>query len=177
MTTWCLSLPGDPAWWQAFAGIVQAGLALAIFYVTRRYVNLTAQLVRLQGDIVNLEKQGKIRELYDRCVKVYDAVMNFLSEFARDLRADPPSIRHLNRDTREAEFLFEAEIPGLIETIRMKASQHYGLRPDNAASKDLGQIEELEHWLTSQAFTEAKEKFGRYLKLAESADASPTQNG
>ena len=31
MNLWYISLPGDPAWWQAFAAIAQAFLGLMLF--------------------------------------------------------------------------------------------------------------------------------------------------
>jgi hypothetical protein len=58
MTALYISLPGDPAWWQAFAGVAQVLLALAIFWVTRKYVNLTGDMVKLQADVLDRQKYG-----------------------------------------------------------------------------------------------------------------------
>ncbi len=163
--------PGDPAWWQAFGGIAQAFLALAVFWVTRKYVSLTADLVKLQADVVKLQKQGEQRNLYDRRVRVYDCLMGFLAAFARDAKTDFESIMQLYRDTREAEFLFGSEIPAFIEQVAKTANEHRSLRPDSAyAAGDqhrIDRIGEVEGWLAVRAFEEAKEKFGPYLRLTE----------
>ena len=170
MTNWCLSLPGDPAWWQAFAGVAQAILAVALFYVTHKYVKLTAELVRLQADVATMQKQAERRELYDRRVKVYDVLMSFLALFARDMKIELQAIIQLYRDTREAEFLFGSEIPEFIKLAATAAHEHRSLRPDAAIAagdvKKMERINEVENWLAGKALEEAKEKFGRYLRLA-----------
>ena len=164
MQQWCLSLPGDPAWWQAFAGIVQAILAIAIFAVTYKYVRLT-------GALVNLQKQAERREQYERRIKIYDAVMSFLAKFATDMKAELQEITGLNRDTREADFLFGQEVPDLISKVARTALEHRTLRVTKAI--ELGDVEKikrnagLEEWLTTTAWKDAKEVFGRYLKLGE----------
>jgi len=173
-TSWCVSLPGDPAWWQAFTGVVQAVLAFAVFYVTRRYVELTGHLVTMQRDIVNLQKQAERRELYDRRLRIYNAVMSFLAKFAQDVKIDLQSIIQLHPDTRDADFLFGPEIPDLIKKIAQEAHRHRALRPDQAIAtgdmERLHQIEEIENWLMVSAFEEAKAKFGVYLRLSEPAE-------
>jgi hypothetical protein len=63
--------------------------------------------------IVNLEKQGDSRELYDRRVNVYHTVREFLAQFARDVKVDLQTILQLYRDTREAEFLSGEKSPSL----------------------------------------------------------------
>ena len=166
-----ISLPGDPAWWQAFAGVAQVLLALAIFWVTRKYVNLTGDMVKLQTDVLALQKQGEQRELYDRRVRIYDNLMGFLARFARDMKIEFSTIIELYRDTREAEFLFGTEVPAFIDEVAKAANELWTLRPDNAiATGDqprVNRIHELERWLVTTAFEQAKTLFGRYLKLTD----------
>jgi hypothetical protein len=162
-------LPGDPAWWQAFTGLIQAILAFAVFYVTHKYVRLTAQLVQLQASVVALQQQSERRESYERRVEVYDALMTFLAEFIRDAGVEFSSIQRLYRDTRQAEFLFASEIPAFIEKVARAANEHLALDPEAAAASGnaerLARAHELELWLVSPAVEEAKEKFGHYLRL------------
>jgi hypothetical protein len=167
-----MPLPGDPAWWQAITAVLQTILAFLIFYVTRKYVSLTADLVKLQADVVKLQKQGERREYYDRRFKIYDPLMAFLSKFATDMKVfSIQEIGQLHRDTREAEWLFGPDIPELIRQVANKANQHRTLKVAvGVASGDeehKKRIAALEEWLTDTAFREAREKFGRYLKLAE----------
>lgn len=188
MAAWYSSLFADPGWWQAFVGIVQAFvgivqgvLAFAIFRVTRKYVLLTADLVKLQADVVKLQKQGEQRGLYDRRVKVYDSLMGFLSEFAREMKIDFPPIMQLYRDTREAEFLFGPEIPEFIDHVAKRAGEHRVLQTENVYEagdqQKINEIQEVEGWLAITASKEAKDKFGRYLRLAESDTPPPGPKG
>jgi hypothetical protein len=84
---------------QAFTGVVQILLASALIWVTWRYVRLRGALVKLQADIVDLQKQGERRELFDRRVKVYESVMAFLAAFAQDVKVELPAIMQFYRDT------------------------------------------------------------------------------
>jgi hypothetical protein len=176
MTNWCISLPGDPAWWQAATGLFQALLALAIWRVTRRYVDLTAELVRLQADVVRLQKQTERRELYDRRLRVYDATKSFLAEFARSMEIDIPAILQLYRDTREAEFLFEPAATDLIQEIAKRASEHRTIRMTHqdpiADQTALNRMHELESWLVETAFAETRRIMGRDLELNQPGPAS-----
>ena len=178
MATWYARLPGDPAWWQAFAGIAQVVLAAALFWITRKYVALTADLVRLQADVVKLQKQSEQRDLYERRVKVFDCTMGFLAAFARDVKIELEPIMQLYRDTREAEFLFGPDVPAFIEKVGKTAHEHRSLRPDTAYAtgdqKRIDRITGVEGWLSGPAFEQAKEVFGRYLRLAD--PETPTED-
>jgi len=162
LARWCVDLPGDPAWWQALAGILQAAFAIAIFVVTRRYVKLTGDLVTLQGEVIALQRQTAQRELYDRRVKVYDTTRTFMAKFSRDVKIEFRDIQELLRDTREAEFLFEKDATGFIDELWHKANEHRV----RSTQSPLG-LEALEEWLMVTSYQDAKRIFGRYLKIAE----------
>lgn len=170
MTNWYISLPGDPAWWQAVAGLLQAGFAVAIFVVTRRYVALTHDLVRLQADVVKLQKDTERRELYDRRIEVYEKCMAFLSSFLRDMKFEFEDIVAFLRDTRRAEFIFDADVKALLDQIYAKANDHRSLSrvPELRRTREQNdRINQAEQWLVVTAFEEAKQIFGRYLRLVE----------
>ncbi|HEY7390307.1 MAG TPA: hypothetical protein VH640_17455 [Bryobacteraceae bacterium] len=97
--------------------------------------------------------------------------MEFLSTFARDVKVELPAIMQLYRDTRDAEFVFGEEILKYIEQVAKTAHEYRVVNLDKAImSGDVAKIQrsnELEEWLVNQVFKEAKEKFGRYLKLTE----------
>jgi hypothetical protein len=170
MTNWCLSLPGDPAWWQTGAAILQVGLALAIFLVTRRYVVLTADLVKLQADVVKLQKDTERRDLYKRRIKVYEKTMAFLGLFAQEMSLQLEEIIAFLRNTRQAEFLFDADVTTLLDEIYAKAHKHRSLSQvagPRRTDEQNAQINEAEEWLTGTAFEATKRTFGRYLRLVE----------
>jgi hypothetical protein len=134
---------------------------------------LEEMLTLLRNQTTGVQKEGERRELYDRRIKLYHSLTAFLSKFASDMKVDGiQEIMQLHRDTREAEWLFGPEIPELIRQVANKANQHHTLNVavGGVASGDVAHIQRinaLEEWLTVTAFREAKEKFGRYLKLAE----------
>src|SRR5260370_42649605 len=127
ISKWCVDLPGDPAWWQALAGLFQAVFAAAIVFVTQRYVGLTnrlvtsqeqvaaiqehvvksqanlvklkEQVVRSQEELVTLQKQAVKRELYDRRLKVFLSILAFIAQFARELKIALPDVHQLLSDT------------------------------------------------------------------------------
>ena len=169
MTNWCISLPGDPAWWQAASGLIQALLAFAILLVTRQYVCLTAKLVSLQADVVRLQEQGERLTLYDRRLQVYDATKSFLAAFGRDLTVDIPAVLQLYRDTREAEFLFEPAATKLIKRIADMALEHHKIRVTHGDpivdQTALTRVHELDTWLMEAAPAETRRIMGRDLEL------------
>jgi hypothetical protein len=121
---------------------------------------------------VNLQKEGERRELYDRRIKVYHSLMSFLSKFVSDMKDfSIQEIGQLHRDTREAEWIFGPEIPELIRQVANKASEHRSYVAVGVASGD-ERLTALEEWLTVPAIQAAREKFGRYLKLAEPVNHS-----
>ncbi len=171
----------DPAWWQAFAAIAQVVLAGALFWITRRYVKLTADLVKLQQEMGNMQQQAERRELYDRRIVIYHDVMKFLAEFARHLKIDFQQIMQLYRDTREAELLFFPEIQEFIDEVAKTANEIWTLQANDAiASGDqtrLNRIHELRNWLVAPAFEQAKTLFGRYLKLTDPGSEKAPSHG
>jgi hypothetical protein len=167
---WCLSIPGDPVWWQAIAGVAQALLAAAILLATRRYVKLTGSLVGLQSDVIVLQKQAAQRELYDRRVMIYDKTMAFLAKFAGSLTVEFGDIQQLYRDTREAEYLFEADVCKFITEVAEKASENRAMKAVHDTDQDrINRCNELDNWLASTAWEKAKDVFGHYLRIVEPA--------
>ena len=99
MTAWCLSLPGDPSWWQAVAGLLQVIFAAAVWWVTKRYANLTAQLVALTANLASVAEHAERRELYDQRMVVYQKLIGYMREFAGDLKASFQFAMAIYRDT------------------------------------------------------------------------------
>jgi hypothetical protein len=163
ITKWCVSLPGDPAWWQAFAGFIQAVFALALFVVTKRYVTLTKA-------VVQLERQNLRLALYDRREQICTETMGFLANFVKDMKIEFTEIQSFLRDTREAEFLFEADVVDFLRELREKALEHHAKSVTYEKTHNqelLNRVHKLEGWLAETAWAEAKRIFGRYLRLAE----------
>lgn len=158
---------GDPAWWQAVAALLQGAVAIALLCLTRKYVNLTDNLVKLQADVVTLQSNAVRRELYERRLKVYDCTMALLARFARDVRVEFADIQTFFRDTREAEFLFDRDVVAFLEQVVKNLNEHWQLREDTEDQARLNSRNKLELWLVSTAFDEAKGVFGRYLRVTE----------
>jgi hypothetical protein len=95
---------GNFAWWQSFAALLQASLALALYLVTRKYVDLTKTLTAAQVTQIKLMQQATKRELYERRLKLFLSVMEFLSNFGTYLRVEIADIQKFSRATLEAGF-------------------------------------------------------------------------
>jgi hypothetical protein len=159
---------------QALAAVVQAAFAILIWIVTRRYVNLTRDLVSASENQLQVQRQQFRAALYERRLMVFRATMGFLADFLGNLQIEMPKLVAFRRDTLEAEYLFSEEIGTYLDQIAKKASEHYVLskrrndpRDVNRITELLSQIHSLEVWFAEDAFKEGKELFGRYLRLSE----------
>jgi hypothetical protein len=179
---------------QGIAAMLQVLAALLIFVITWRYVNLTNDLVKAtenQGRLTEsmlaasqqqIELQNKsIRvDLYDRYLKIYEALRMFLIEFSRPLALEMENIYKLDRLTVEAPFLLGPPAQQFIALVRKNSLEHWETLEQLTVwqlHKDRGQPvrdyqelldkkHELEQWLVQDGFSLAIEYFRPYIGFA-----------
>src|ERR1039457_331739 len=159
---------------QAVAAIVQSLFAVLIWFVTRRYVALTKNLVTASQSQLQLQRQTLRASLYEMRLKVFLATMEFLAHFAIEMRVEIPDVQKLLRETNEAEFLFEADVVDFVSEVRKKALEHRakarGMDDSREAERRQGLLEDvtqIENWLSSDAFELGKKRFLPYLRFSE----------
>jgi len=154
---------GNFAWWQAFAGVVQAVVAFFLFRVTCYLAKVGVFQSRLQTQSLKIS-------LFQKRLDTFLSVMGFLANG----RAEPPTAIQLRRDTITAEFLFDPEIEAFIDKVYTHAIKVNSLETKINSEGDpdrretlFREFNPLMEWLSVTAFTEAKALFGRYLVVSD----------
>ena len=159
---------------QAIAAAVQVLFAAMIWWVTRRYANLTAGLVEVSENQLRLQREALRASLYKKRLAVFRATMGFLAKFVVDVKAEIEDVHKLLRETSEAEFLFEPDAVAFIDQVRRKAQEHRmksmlmeDPRQADRRQQLMAEVHALENWLMEDAFKLGKERFGRYLRFSD----------
>jgi hypothetical protein len=127
-----------------------------------------------------LQKQSLKHSLYEKRLKVFHAVMSYLSGVLVEGDRPLDTTNRLVQETREAQFLFRPEISAFVEEIISKGVQFGSLnelirRLPDGPRKD-GKRDEWEtmtKWFLTEATPNAKRLFGPYLRLSDGDDARP----
>lgn len=115
---------------------------------------------------------------YEKRLRVYEAVKNFLAVIARDAKPKFEDISSLIRETAEADFLFGDEIPKYLTEMRNHANelriacdQYIDSTQFRPEGYNHAEVVERSHrelsWLAEQMDGGAKEKFAKYLKIGD----------
>jgi hypothetical protein len=145
-----------------------------IWWITRRYTSLTEDLVKASENQIRLQGQALRADLYERRLKVFLGVVQFLAGFAAVMKVEWGDLHTLLRETLEAEFLFGPEVTAFIADVYFKASEYRvrsklaeDPREERRRPKLIEEQTSLGNWLASDAMSRAKELFAAYLELSE----------
>jgi hypothetical protein len=118
-----------------------------------------------------------VLERYDRRLRVYQAVVVFLTQVQRDFSPDINDLKEFSHDTAEADFLFEPDVRAYLDEISKRAMKlrqgHDSYKlffnreapPGYDYQKVVAEMHEHEIWFTDQ-FAVAKQKFKKYLDIS-----------
>jgi hypothetical protein len=90
------------------------------------YISVLASLIAIIVACIGyqqhlLAKEKLKLDLFEKRFSVYKGVQKFLSQIMQEGKLNLDHLRELQKATQEAEFLFDAEIPKYIGSIRSKA--------------------------------------------------------
>jgi hypothetical protein len=150
----------------AVAALLQVVVAVFIYCITARYVAVTKSLADLQAELARIEKENARRELFDRRVKVYDCVMSHLVNFAAKSKFEHAEVHQFWLDTRNAEFLFEADVTDFLSDVGGAAAEFRALQAGPSGFA-MHRQRALEQMFKTEFFDRARTVFGRYLHLGD----------
>ena len=119
---------------------------------------------------------GKLRlDLYDRRLRVYQAVAQFINKVLKDFSPEPQDIFDLRGNTVEAYFLFGCDIGDYLKKLTARAVELRKWKSKYRDSQDaqpegyhhdevVEGLDREERWFAAQP-EEAQRHFGRYLKV------------
>ena len=117
-----------------------------------------------------------VLDRYERRLRVYQHVVEFLRVIVRDFKAEIPDILKLSAETAEADFLFGEDIPNYLDEIYTHGVKLHAARAEYRDfrqsipegydhRKVVDAITNEEKWFLGQLAI-AKEKFKKYLDIS-----------
>jgi len=97
----------SPPWLQVLQGLLTPVIAMFAVYIAYQQHKTARERLRL--------------DLYNKRFSVYEALRDLLALIAREARVDLKHIFEFTGKTRDADFLFGAEVTGYIEEVRRRA--------------------------------------------------------
>ncbi|UCG54624.1 MAG: hypothetical protein JSV32_08635 [Dehalococcoidia bacterium] len=153
---------------------------LALALITAFYAYITYRILKANQSMLRaIQDQSAALiqlEMYDRRLKVYDAISRFISETLQYGTTDNEKLIDMLRETKHAKFLFpkDDDIKEYIDLLYQKGLDlEYKEKELNSESKVCTQerreqlVEEsrkLKDWIKSQ-FDTVDKKFGKHLQL------------
>jgi hypothetical protein len=101
---------------QTAAAAVQALFAVLIWMVTRRYANLTADLVTASKNQITLQREALRASLYEKRLNVFHATMGFLAHFATSRLRKKADSAVTKNDPASSFYTCEATINNKVES-------------------------------------------------------------
>jgi len=166
-TAGCITL--DPTWVMAIATVALAVITFFYLRATNALVNENEKMRKTQRELQ--ERQLK-QDLYVKRIGVFYSIADFLRDFQGPGRMGLGRIDQLVWETREAEFLFPSNETDAITQIRSKSERWRNLseqlndrRVEGDAQVARRELEQVEEWLSEDAWKLVKDKLGPHLTL------------
>ena len=117
-----------------------------------------------------------VLDRYERRLRIYQHVVEFLRVIVRDFKVEIPGILKLSAETAEADFLFGEDIPNYLDEIYTRGVKLHAARAEYRDfrqsipegydhRKVVDAITNEEKWFLGQLAI-AKEKFKKYLDIS-----------
>ena len=143
-----------------FSGYITIVIAITMVYIAIQQLLIARYRVRM--------------DLYDKRIKVYNSVMEFLGRILGRGNATDDNLFDLINQTKESRFLFEGEIGDQIEVLRKQAIklQYFNCQlsddrlPVAERNKLADELQKGFHWFHQQ-YDYTEELFLKYLKIAK----------
>lgn len=144
--------------------IITGIFSLLIFVLTRRQTNLQNKSIQISKQQTDIQQQSIKLALWEKRYEIYLNIKIFLASIMQnDGIYNNDDINDFLKKTRDSSFLFESDIPSLIDEIYDKARRLLRLCKTSKQS-EIDEHFELVSWFTEKS-GELQNIFDKYLNV------------